>query len=207
MSVAELVRERVQDLPQGEFLHSRDLVAEVGAREAVDAVLHRMGAAGELVPVRRGIYFKGKPTRFGLTKPSDLRVGYEVAKASGFTSGVGPAGYTAAKTLGLTSQVPARTELCVPGRAPAPTPWVKFLSRSSVARTSLQPLEVALLELLPHWPRFVEASWDELVDRVAELTRSGSLDPVAVLAVARRERHVEARRRAELLCEQVGVRV
>lgn len=206
VSVAELVRKRVRSLPQGAFLHSRDLVTEVGSRDAVDSALHRLVASGDLVRVRRGIYFKGKPTRFGLTQPTDSQVAYQVAKAAGFVAGVGPAEYSAASALRLTSQVPAHGVLSVPGRAPTATAWVKFVSRSPAARTSLRPIEVALLELLPQWPRFVEGNWDELVERVVELTCTGALDPEAVLAVARRERHVEARRRAEALCEQVGAR-
>ena len=75
MSVAELVRERVRSVPEGEFVHSRDLVEEIGSRGAVDSALRRLRESEHLVPVRRGIYFKARPTRFGLTRPDALRVG------------------------------------------------------------------------------------------------------------------------------------
>ena len=203
MSVAELVRERVHSVPEGEFIHSRDLVEEIGSRAGVDVALHRLRESEHLVPVRRGIYFKARPTRFGLTRPDALRVGYEVAKAAGHTAGVGPAGYTAARALGLTTQVPAWDELSVPGRAPAALPEVRFASRSAVARTKLRPLEVAVLELLPHWPRYTEVSWAGFVKTVAGLVERGKVDTEAICSVARRERHLEARARAERLHSEV----
>jgi hypothetical protein len=104
----EFVRERVERLPGDTFVHSRDLVAEFGERTAVDVALHRLKESGELVPVRRGLYYKGRKTRLGTTRPDPIRTAYEVARAAGYGSGVGPAGYTAARALGLTTQVPRR---------------------------------------------------------------------------------------------------
>jgi hypothetical protein len=203
-TVAELVRERVRSIPTGEFVHSRDLVDDLGSRGAVDVALHRAHVGEHLVLVRRGLYYKGKPTRFGTTRPDPYRVALEVAKAAGHDGGVGPAGYSAARALGLTTQVPPSAEVSVPGRAPKDLRGVHFTSRSPVARRSLRELEVAVLEMLREWPRYSEESWLVFVDRVRDLARSGRVDPAAVRTVARREHHAQARELADRLCREVG---
>lgn len=118
-AIAECVRRAVADTPTGNFVRSRDLVSLAGAsRSAVDTALHRLIHSESLVAVRPGLFFKGKRTRFGVTRPDPLSVGFEVARLRGFHTGVGPAGITAARHLGLTTQVPAIEEIAVPGRRP-----------------------------------------------------------------------------------------
>lgn len=204
--VTKLVREAVRATPEGEFVHSRDLVQKFGSRSAVDVALHRLRDSESLVPVRRGLYFKGKKTRFGPTRPDPLRVGYEVAKSCGFTSGVGPAGFSAARALGLTTQVPSRYEIAVPGRPPADTAEVQFRSRSAVARRDLRPMEVAVLELLREWPRYSERPWREFTKTVGDLVRRGEVDLEAVQLAAHRERHLSARDRTDQLVSVAGAR-
>ena len=205
LPIAELVRERVNVAPAGAFVHTFDLVEALGSRVAVEAALHRLTrSAAPLVAVRRGLYFKGKSTRFGMTAPDPLRVGYEVARTRGYTSGVGPAGYSAARALGLTTQVPARHELAVPGRAPADLTGVHFTSRSSAGRTGLRPLEVAVLEILREWPRYAEGTWATFCARVGDLAARGELNPVSIHRAARLERHLSARTHADQLLADLG---
>lgn len=202
-AVVELVRERVHSTPVGEFVHTRDLVAELGHEGAVNAAMHRTHRDEDLVLVRRGLYYKGKRTKFGTTRPDPYRVAREVAKVAGYDSGVGPSGYSAARALGLTTQVPTTTEVSVPGRAPKDFAGVHFTSRSGVARRGLSDLEVAVLEVLRQWPRFAEDTWAGLVDRVRQLVTDGELDLDAVRAVARRERHTAARKLANRLAHDI----
>jgi hypothetical protein len=198
-TVAERVREQVRSAPVGAFLHTRELVDSCGSRAAVDVALHRLRAEEHLVAVRRGLYFKGKPTRFGPTRPDPLHVGYEIARAAGFLAGVGPAGVSAARALGLTTQVPSWHEIAVPGRVPADTPDVRFTSRSGGGRAELRPLEVAVLEVLRGWPRYSERPWPEFMHAVSTLAERGEIDPAAVQRAARRERHIAAREKASQL--------
>jgi hypothetical protein len=198
-TVAERVREQVRNTPAGAFLHTRELVESCGSRAAVEVALHRLRIEEPLVTVRRGLYFKGKPTRFGPTRPDPLQVGYEIACSAGFQAGVGPAGMSAARALGLTTQVPGWHEIAVPGRAPADVPGVHFTSRSGVGRAALRPLEVAVLEILRGWPRYSERTWPELAHAVRTLAKSGEIDLAAVQRAARRERHVAAREKADQL--------
>lgn len=200
-TVVDRVRQHVHEVPEGAFVHSRALVDAIAGpspqdRSAVDVALHRMRDSEHLVPVRRGLYFKGRPTRFGPTRPDPLRAGVEVAKAAGYEDGVGPAGYTAARMFGLTTQVPARVDISVPGRAPADFKGVHFTSRSAASRRGLGQLEVALLEVLRDWPRYSEETWSTLTERVRELAASGELDVEHVGSAARRESHTRLRERA-----------
>lgn len=200
-TVAERVRSAVTQASVGTFVTSRDVLDElpVGSRPAVDAALSRLAEAGELFRVRPGIYYRGKSTRYGPTRPEPLAVAYAVCKERGYDSGVGPSGYSAARRLGLTTQVPAREEVAVPGRAPADLPAVHFTARAGAARAGLKDDEVAVLEVLREWPRFSERGWDALCEAVAELAASRRVRLDVLLKAARRERHSAARARVETL--------
>ena len=60
--------------------------------------------------------------------------------------GSGPAGVSAAYSLGLTTQIPAIEQDAVPGRVPSAVAGVRFVSRSIERRIAgLRPVEVALI--------------------------------------------------------------
>ncbi len=206
-AVAEHVRSAVVHAATDSFVSSRELLEKLPAssRSAVDAALSRLAEAGELLRVRPGIYYRGKVTRYGTTSPEPIAVGYAVCREHGWNSGVGPSGYSAARRLGLTTQMPAREEMAVPGRAPADLPGVRFKARSGGARRGLKPDEIAVLEVLREWPRFSERGWDELCAAVSELATAKRVRPEVVLTAARRERHATARRHAERLLADLRV--
>lgn len=218
MSVMSQVREHVDQLPVGAFVHSRDLVAQLGERTAVDLALHRLGKADELVAVRRGLYYKGEKTAGGRTHPDALSVGYEVARAAGYASGFGPAERTALEVLGLAASQktsstralsakaapPVPVTVSVPGRTPANTPDVRFVARSAVARTRLAPLEVAVLEVLATLPEPSGRIWSRLLAHTAAMERAGAVSTRAIAEVAVRERHLATRDHAERLYEEVS---
>ena len=194
-AVAERVRSVVVATRPNTFVTSRAVLEHCGVedRASVDAALRRLVGELPLTRVRRGLYYKGRPTRFGPTRPSPLAVAYEICREHGMETGVGPSGYSAARALGLTTQVPAREEIAVPGRCPDDLPAVHFVSRSFAARTGLLPDEVAVLEVLREWPRFSERGWGELVSSVVELTAARKVRPEALRDAARRERHAASR--------------
>lgn len=119
-----------------------------GAAKTVSNTLSRLVRDGELRQVRRGLYWRGTRTALGMSPPPEDQL---AAALAGTGRGVGPAGLSAASALRLSTQVPSRREIAVPGRAPASTGGVRFTSRA--ARTGrvtagLLPLEVAFLEVL-----------------------------------------------------------
>lgn len=186
-SVAGAVRHRVEQARPGTFLRRRDFE---GTDRAVESALSRLVAEGELVRVRRGFYWRGKTTRFGMTHPSVL----ETAVAVG-GPGTGPAGVAAAQLLGLTTQVPATVEVAVPGKAPDPMSGARFRSRPYSRRERrLTPIEVAVLEVLRD-PHAAEVPWPRVEDRIRELLADGTVRAQVLDAEATSEPRVQARER------------
>lgn len=184
---ASTVRRQVEHARPGTFFRRRDFP---GGDRAVESALSRLAANGELLRVRKGLYWRGKRTRFGMTRPSTL----EIALAVG-GPGAGPCGVAAAHLLGLTTQVPATVEVAVPGRVPDPMPGVRFRSRPYARREQrLTPAEVAVLELLRD-PHAAEAAWPRVVDRIRVLIADGSVRTAALHVAATEEPRIQARER------------
>ena len=186
-TTAGAMRDQVINGPSEIFLRRKDFV---GSDRAVESALSRLSKAGELIRVRRGLYFRGTTTRFGMTRPSVLEIAVEVAGP-----GSGPSGIAAAHMLGLTTQVPSTTEVAVPGTAPESLRGVRFRSRSYSRRElKLRPLEVAILEILRD-PTTADASWSEVKQRINDLITSKQVRPQVLAAEVTAERHPDARHR------------
>ncbi len=166
-SEAAVIRQVVQDAPVESWLRRRDFA---GSDRAVETAMSRIAANGELLRIRKGLYWKGRLTRFGTTRPTPLQTALEVAG-----EGSGPAGVAAAVALGLTTQVPAVVEVAIPGRTPAPIAGIQFRSRSYQRREHrLQPIEVAVLEML-RTESVVEESDALVVKVLRKLIRRGDI--------------------------------
>lgn len=145
-----------------------------GSPEAVAKALSRLAQAGELRRVRRGLYWRGTPTRLGMAPPPPNRFAHEIIDAPGS----GPAGWSAGLALGLSTHVPRRETIAVPGRAPRNPGNIRFVSRAASAKRRderLRSPEVALLEVLRDWNTLVEVPTDAAVDRIADLAENGTL--------------------------------
>lgn len=181
-SVAADVRSRVARSRKGTFFAVTDYPVE--KRAAVEVAFSRLVADEKVFRVRRGLYWKGGNSRFGVVMPSSSAVFSRVARGKGY----GPTGWTAGHALGLTDQVPARPSYVVVGAVPAGVDGVRISSRSNLARLELEPLEVGLLEVLREYPRHVDTGWERLVDRVRELAASDEIRLERVTKAAETER-------------------
>lgn len=125
------VRTAVEALPTGSFVRP----SEFGSAHSTAArVLGRLVAAGELVRVRRGLYFKGAKTALGMTRPHPLDLALLIGG-----SGSGPAGFSAASMLGLSTQVPSSIEIAVPAtkrRLPKAPEGVTYSKRDDLRQNS-----------------------------------------------------------------------
>lgn len=159
-AVAPVVRSRVL-ASKNKFWKPEDFP---GSPAAVTQALYRLCKDNELRHLRKGLYWRGTKTRFGMAPPRPSAVVRELVDAPG----VGPAGPSAANELGLSTQVPRWEYVAVPRRAPRPVDRVYIVSRAaSTARLEekLSPAEVALLEVLRDWATLVE--WpDEVAGRI-----------------------------------------
>ena len=191
-STSEQVADLVSALPEGSFVAVRDVG---GSRSAVESAFSRLCAAGDVLRVRKGLYWKGTTTPLGMSPP---RIDEVALRLGG--RGSGPAGVAAANWLGLTSQVPATFLAAVPGRTQAPCPGVRFTQRP-IDRLlhSLTPDEVAVLEVLRAGPAIVETPWEELPAVIARLAASGTVRLEVLDESTATEPHRQARARwAEL---------
>ena len=169
-SIATTIRNRV--LPSRDrFWRPEDFDA---SPDAVAKTLSRLAEAGELRRVRRGLYWRGAPTRLGMAPPPSDRFANEVAGGAG----TGPAGWSAALALGLSTQVPRRETIAVPGRTPRSPGPIHFVSRAASTKRRderLRPAEVALLEVLRDWDTLVEVPTSDAVDRIGRLADGGAI--------------------------------
>jgi hypothetical protein len=169
-SVASEVRRRVLN-SHDQFWRPEDFD---GSPDAVAQALTRLVRSGGLRRVRRGLYWRGAPTRLGMAPPPPDRFANEVVGGPG----TGPAEWSAALALGLSTQVPRRDAIAVPGRAPRSTGAVRFVSRAASTKRRderLRPAEVALLEVLRDWDGLVELPTHDAVERIERLVDAGAV--------------------------------
>ena len=100
---------------------------EVGSREAIDIILHRLARKGTIRRLARGVYdFPKEHPKLGPLSPSALTVAKALAGRD--RTRLQPAGAYAANALGLSEQVPAKAVFLTDG----PTRTVK------IGRTTIQ---------------------------------------------------------------------
>lgn len=120
---------------------------------AVAPALSRLRARGEIRRARKGVYYAPRESVLGEVPADPLSVARVVSKGK-----ASPAGLTGANILGLTKQVPARTELAIEGkRADAPQ-GIVFRPRLGTNRLRLKSNEAALLEVLRDLPHLTDLS-------------------------------------------------
>ncbi len=194
-SVADKVRAVVASAPAGSFIRSADVP---GSRAAVNTAMSRLAAAGELLRVHHGLYWKGVNTRFGAGRPGLVDVAIAVAGPDG----AGPSGWSAAQALGLSTQVPAEPEVAVAGPVPS-FEGVRFHKRNNLARRDLGFWEIALLEALRSYPAYAEVSVAEFAARVRALVAEGKVRLAHLEMAARREHSPALRHNLAAVREQL----
>lgn len=157
----------IRETPEKSFVHVDRLP---GSSTAARKAASRAVKDGLLLPVRRGLYYRGRRTRYGVAAPRPD----EVARAVLGTRGIGPAGYSAARAWGVTTQVPPVWHVAAL-RTVDPIDGVVQHERRNLARADLNEKEIALLELLRSPEVYVEAGWDTLVAKVRASLRAGEI--------------------------------
>lgn len=148
-----------------------------GSQGAVLKALERLTAEGELRHVRRGLYWRGSPTALGMSGPSAVQIVFELVGSIG----VGPAEWSASLALGLSTQHPRHDVFAVPRRPPRQFDrHLEFRDRSGREgrrRSRLNWWEVAVLEVLDDWSKWIELNRDEAADRITQLLLSDEIRP------------------------------
>lgn len=190
-TTAATVRTHIEGLPERSFVRIRDFT-DAGSYESVAKALARLVDDGELARVRTGLYWRGPTTRFGMVRPTRLEIAIEIAG-----DGAGPAGVSAARVFGLTTQVPSTEVVAVPGRSPAgPIPGIRFASRPAIrAAERLSPTEVAAVEVLRTGSSGIETTWEVAAGRLRACVESGAIRASKIRSVVISERFPAARDR------------
>lgn len=157
----------IRETPENSFVRVDRLP---GSSTAARKAASRAIKDGLLLPVRRGLYYRGRPTRYGIASPR----ADELVRAILGTRGIGPAGYSAARAWGVTTQIPPMWHVATL-RTVDPIQGVVQHERKNLARVDLNEKEIALLELLRAPDIYVEAGWDALADKVRTALRVGDI--------------------------------
>ncbi|WP_157101579.1 type IV toxin-antitoxin system AbiEi family antitoxin domain-containing protein [Nocardia shimofusensis] len=180
----------------GGFVHTNRLPGSV---DAAASAVKRAHQRGELVRIRRGLYYKGVRTRYGTTRPPAEAVAAEV-----LGDGAGPTGYSAARVFGLTTQVPATPTMVVAGPVPTSVPGVKVSKRNNSLRAMLAWPEIAALELLRgDWETTVDDGWTALSEALRSAIDEGKLRWDKLTAAAKREHSPALRANLRRLSEDL----
>jgi hypothetical protein len=188
MSTAETVRTLVSQRPERAFIPTTTIP---GSRRAVECEMSRLASEGEVLRVRKGLYWKAAKTRVGMALPRPAEIALAVAGP-----GAGLAGVSAAHALGLTTQVPAVEEIAVAGRVPSPVRGARFTSRSIERRLlGLRPTEIALLEVLRAGPSVIDVPWAQVASTAKRLAAAGEIRCELLATQTANEHHVATRQR------------
>lgn len=194
--IAPTVRARIADADG--FWRPEDF-DDLGNPNAVDQALADLHTAGELRRIRRGLYWRGRQTAFGMSRPSNVDI---LEQITGLTHGIGPSGYSAALALGLSTQVPRDETFALPIRTPTGLPeGMKVVSRAARRGrldAKLLPQEVAWLEIAGSWSDHVSDQSDA-EGRFRAAIDSGTVRSDAIAAAARSEPPAVRRTIAALL--------
>lgn len=183
----------------GRFWSVADLSGAPSTRQHLLAELtHR----GELLHVRRGLYWRGRKTPLGMSPPSPEALAEKLVGKYG----VGPAGLSAAHRLRLSTQVPRKAQIAVPERPPTSSGPVTFVSRAGrkLRRSAaLTADEVALLEALDGWSRVIEMPLPDAWQRLRGAVKDGKVSATR-LAKASGTEPAPVRVRLSALLTQAG---
>jgi len=112
MSTAELIRKKINELPEGEPF-TPALFSTIAERSNIDKTLMRLVEAGFISKPARGVFVRPKLSRFGALPVEPLQVA--VAKANG--APVEVHGAEALRRFGLSTQVPVHPVFYTSGRS------------------------------------------------------------------------------------------
>ena len=136
---------------------------------AVASELSRLRRAGELESVRRGLYWRGRHTRYGVVGAPAVEA---VRKLVSEDEALGAAGWYATNLLRLSTQVSPVPVVAATTRVPTGLKDVRVIDRSNRTgrrAAKLNETEVTYLEALEAWEDNVELGNKEAFNRFVEL--------------------------------------
>lgn len=165
-SVAQKIKNRIKGKGRGWAFTPKDFL-DLGPRNNVGQILHRLTAQGFIRQVSRGVYdYPRQHSSMGDFPPNAYNVAAAVARATG--DRIYPTGPAAANRMGLTTQVPAKTAYVTTGKPRDVQVWnVKVkLHRATLPKTLTRPLAYMALQALDNiGPDYVDQN---MIDKTAK---------------------------------------
>lgn len=181
LSTSASIKRRVARATPGTFLRVSELATSDATLHAVEHALSRLIATdAPVVRAHKGLYFRGIQSRIGKSRPRPVDVALEVTRGRGG----GPAGWTALRALGVTTQIPSIDEVALLGAAPTGIEGVRFHVRRNPARAGLTLHEIATLEAVRAWPTHIGGDSDKLRVAIDELIQAGRIRPARLRKAA-----------------------
>ena len=112
--LTEQILAHAATLPEGTAFRAKELL-HLGSRAGVDQALARLQRSGAVSRIRRGLYIRPTVGRFGPRAPSQSKVVYALANATGEI--IAAHGAVAANAFGISTQTPLRTIYLTSGRS------------------------------------------------------------------------------------------
>jgi hypothetical protein len=172
-----------------------------GTPKAVNNELRRLVERGELQRVRRGVYWRGRLSRFGMHSVDEAEA---VQTVVGADEAIGATGWHATNILGLSTQVSPIESLAVTHRVPEGLSRVKVVSRTARTgrrKAGLSGLEVTVLEALEGWDRYVEVGPADAVRRFGQVLRRPDVRVAKLITASTTEPPVVRERLRAVLAE------
>lgn len=163
-SVASLVREAISNSADKIWTYT-DFTGMQTA--AVSQALSRLYREGLVQRIHKGVYYRPKQTVLGESKVSSAALSSKL-----LSSNARPTGCTAARVLGLSTQVPVEASYAISKTsAPRGVTGVKFTVRRPVPTVNIGTREAAVLEFLRKRGETSEFSPEETVRRLLNIIK------------------------------------
>ena len=104
MKITEYISNSIDRLPKGYVFTYTDFIDKVNQKEAIIKTLNRMTAAGKIVKLSKGKFYKPENTPFGNLQPTLEQVTKDLLEENGKPVGY-LTGYSIYNKLGLTTQI------------------------------------------------------------------------------------------------------
>jgi Family of unknown function (DUF6088) len=157
-------------------------------RYPLSATLSRLAKSGDLIRVRRGVYYRPVKTIFGFSKPDPSSLADAVLRAR--NEPALPSGIGSYNRFGLTTQVSGVVSRATRNRIPENSiPGVRLLAtpRPLDKQKGMRPEERIALDALRDIERIPDSGPADVLRRIGTLVRAGDLDFTRIARYARAE--------------------
>lgn len=170
MTTVDIVNRTIDRFANGNVFTYRDLKIEEDKRQAVIKRLNRLAAAGKLMKISKGKYYKPEDSAFGALAPDRFQFVKDLLEKDGELIGY-ISGYIAYNELGLSTQIPNLIQIAGNERRSAFQRGIykiAFIKQKNIITKENIPL-LKILDSLKYIKRIPDATIDESCIRLSAI--------------------------------------